>query len=533
MYRLVLVDDESDIREGLQEVIDFHQYGFDVVGEAANGVEALHVCEQVKPDLVITDIRMPLMDGLTMIGQVKKVLPAARFIILSGYDDFEYARQAIAASCLGYLLKPISSAEFTEMLAETKVKLDDEFDRRRDMTRLRQHFVSSLPLLKENLLSSLASGGMDMRAALESARRFEMRLDAAQYVLAVIRPQFAAGQQDAIDDPELLAFAVMNVAQEMLETHAAVHLFHFHDLIGILLLLDSPDRAAFTAAVEWLEETRKTIDHYLNTQVLMGVGMPCLRLEQLPVCARQAVTALDQCTIWEDQPLLCISDLEPDGQHDLAAGETELRQLSNAMKLGSEEEALRTLGQLMQACRSAKPTPRMYRAYLLEIFMTLLRTARDTGVEPDYDEGRALERLMACPAIEKAQAVLEKMCCILCQSIQENRATSSRLIAREAESYLKAHYADEEMTVEKLCRHLHVSPSYFSVLFKKETRKTFIQYLTELRMDKAMSLLAGGMRTAQIAQAVGIPDPSYFSYCFKKHFGIPPSQVKRQKGELG
>ncbi|MEG2315296.1 MAG: response regulator, partial [Clostridia bacterium] len=127
MYKLLLVDDESDIREGLQEVIDFQSLGFVVVGEAANGLEAVQECERLQPDLVITDIRMPLVDGLSMCRQVQKLLPAIRFIILSGYDDFEYARQAISIHCLGYLLKPISSAEFRDMLADTKKRLDDEF----------------------------------------------------------------------------------------------------------------------------------------------------------------------------------------------------------------------------------------------------------------------------------------------------------------------------------------------------------------------------------------------------------------------
>jgi two-component system response regulator YesN len=109
VYRLLLVDDESDIREGLQEVVDFSSHGFEVVGEAANGLEAAQACERLQPDLVVTDIRMPLMDGLTMCRQVQKKLPTTRFIILSGYDDFEYAQQAIRMNCLGYLLKPISS----------------------------------------------------------------------------------------------------------------------------------------------------------------------------------------------------------------------------------------------------------------------------------------------------------------------------------------------------------------------------------------------------------------------------------------
>jgi two-component system response regulator YesN len=166
MYRLLLVDDESDIREGLQEVVDFASYGFEVVGESTNGLEAVQACERLEPDLVVTDIRMPLMDGLTMCRRVQKMLPTTRFIILSGYDDFEYARQAVSLNCLGYLLKPISSVEFREMLEKARARLDEEFSQRRDLSRLREHFRTSLPYLREMLLSSLLSGAIGVKEAL-------------------------------------------------------------------------------------------------------------------------------------------------------------------------------------------------------------------------------------------------------------------------------------------------------------------------------------------------------------------------------
>lgn len=178
MYRLLLVDDESDIREGLQEVVDFASHGFEVVGEAANGLEAAQACERLQPDLVVTDIRMPLMDGLTMCRQVQKKLPTTRFIILSGYDDFEYAQQAIRMNCLGYLLKPISSTEFRDMLDQARGKLDEEFAQRRDMTRLKAHFRNSLPYLREMLLSSILSGAIEKEAALQAAGRYELPLHA-------------------------------------------------------------------------------------------------------------------------------------------------------------------------------------------------------------------------------------------------------------------------------------------------------------------------------------------------------------------
>lgn len=163
MYKLMLVDDESEIREGLREVIDFESLGFEVVGEAANGVAGLQMAESLTPDLIITDIRMPLMNGLHMCQKIRDLLPTAQFILLSGYDEFEYARQAIEVKALGYLLKPISSKEFVEMLKEARRRLDEAAQERANIQQLKQSYQTSLPFLRESLLASLMAAASARR----------------------------------------------------------------------------------------------------------------------------------------------------------------------------------------------------------------------------------------------------------------------------------------------------------------------------------------------------------------------------------
>lgn len=530
MYRLMLVDDESDIREGLQEVVDFAKYGFEVVGEAANGLEALQVAERQKPDLIVSDIRMPLMDGLTMLRRVQQVLPTVRCLILSGYDDFEYARQAMTMNCLGYLLKPISSTEFVEMLVEARKKLDEEFDARRNLSRLKQLFSESLPVLRESLLSGLLAGGISPERAGTLAGRYDMRLDAKQYVLALGRIEVREDAENALPEPELMELAAVGIAEERLSAHGRTYIFHHQEWLAALLLLDAPGEDAYAQAVEWLDEARKSIDYYLGARTLVGVGTPCASLEGLPGCARQALSALEQCALWEDQPLLCASDLEPGARNSLTVSETLLRSLGNALRQSSVDDASQALDRLMQVCADAKPSRSAYRAYLLEIYLTLLHTARDTSASLTDQVSRALDRLLACPPPEVAREILGSLCRACAEEIRENRATSSRMIACSAKEYIDQHYDDPKLTIEKLCGQLHVSPSYFSALFKKETQETFLQRLTAVRMDKAMSLIMGTeMKTAQVAEAVGVPDPSYFSYAFKRFFGVSPSQARRRK----
>ncbi len=307
------------------------------------------------------------------------------------------------------------------------------------------------------------------------------------------------------------------------------HVFHYHGELAALILLESKEESAFPACVDWLEEVRQAVSHYLEICAMVGVSAPVMRLDHLHSCAVQALSALDQCAILDDGALLCSTDLEPGSQQRLVIGDLCQRRLGKALKLGDMGDVRCILEGLLSECREAKPTPAVYRAYLLEICMMLLRTARDVSVEIDLSG--YLDQLMNCPPPEQAFKLLMEMSQRFSAQVTEDRASSSRSLARQAVEYMAANYRDPELTMEKLCGQLHISPSYFSVLFKRETKKTFVQYLTELRMDKAMSLLTGTeMKTVQIAQEVGIPDPSYFSYSFKKSFGISPSQARKREG---
>lgn len=535
MYKLILADDEAEIRQGLKEVVPFEEIGFTVVGEAANGVEALQLCEALEPDLLVTDIRMPLLDGLTLCRRVREALPTVQFIILSGYDEFEYARQAIEVKTMRYLLKPISAAEFSAVLRRAKKVLDEEFSKRRDITRLKEHFRESLPLLRGMLLGSLLTGDVGAERAVELARKYGDELEAGGYAVALARPgedEDAAG----IGDPELRQFAVRNILCEVMEEKSSgggyrLQIFMHNGMLAVLFLLPAAEDALLTRCAGHLDEARRTVQHYLGVRLSVGVSAVCDGLGRVSAAARQARTALDQCVLSGEAQVLRITDIQPDSGNRLAADEPLMRKLANGIKAGDAPQAESALAGLMEQCRSGRPNPRDWQAYLMEVFMCLMRVVSELALarEPLDD---ALDRLTqtvlrGCPSVDDAHDALLDFVTALMDAAEHQRTTTSRLLAGEAEQYLRQNYGQADMTLEKLCMHLHISPSYFSMVFKKETKRTFHQYLTELRMDRALTLLSSTeLQTAQIAERVGLPDPSYFSYCFKKHFGYPPSRAR-------
>ena len=534
MYKLILVDDESEIRQGLMEVIPFEALGFEVVGEAANGVEALQLCEALHPDLMMTDIRMPLMDGLTLCKRVRELYPLTQFIILSGYDDYEYVKKAIEVKTMGYLLKPLTAEEFKETLRDARDALDSEFRQRNDIEKLKEHFAMSFPLLKEALFSALLSGSISSARALESAARYDLNLTACGYVVALIRVAEGSGEA-AWPEPELLDFSVINILEEVLAPSAGVHICHYNGMLAAILLLAQEGEGTYDSLIACIKAARETVAYYLKCLVHIGVSAECKGLSGLNA-SRQAMSALDQSMLEQDETVLCIGDLMRERRDDIVMDEYRLRKLSSFIKVGDAEKSGGALAEIMDICRQGHMSAKAYQSYLMEIFIAFVRVVSDmdmdrTGFSAMFET--ATKRIMLeCPAIDDAQAMLSDIAYALSNAASLNRKNAGMLLSSQAEEFLKAYFCKEDVSVEMLCRHLHISPSYFSLVFKKETKKTFHQYLTELRMDKALTLLSTtDLKTAGVAKQVGIPDPSYFSYCFKKHFGFSPSAARKQREE--
>ena len=176
LYRVMLVDDEEEIRDGIRRKIDWKGNGFELVASAENGQEALELAEQLHPDVVMTDIKMPFMDGLTLGKRLCELMPDTKLVIFSGFDDFEYAQKAIQMGAAEYILKPINAAELTAVLQRLKSQLDAEFAEKRNIALLRQRYQSSLPLLREQFYARLLDGRITERRAGEQAEQYGIDL---------------------------------------------------------------------------------------------------------------------------------------------------------------------------------------------------------------------------------------------------------------------------------------------------------------------------------------------------------------------
>ncbi|MDE6183806.1 MAG: response regulator [Lachnospiraceae bacterium] len=280
LYSVLLVDDEEEVFQVIMKKLDWESMGFCIAGYARNGVEALEMAEELQVDVVMTDIKMPYMDGLTFCRKLKELYPKTKIIIFSGFDEFDYAREAIKVEAEEYILKPIDSNELREIFERIKVNLDKELDEKRNIDKLREYYLESLPMLQENFLISLMDGRIAEDQIEKYAADYQIDLKGPYYVVTILHISTASDGEDAQIDPFLKAIAVKKLAEEQLLGAWDSKIFmYLGDILVITQLCDEDSVARFTDTMDKLCRMAKRI---CNARVTAGIGHLCDHLCRLP-----------------------------------------------------------------------------------------------------------------------------------------------------------------------------------------------------------------------------------------------------------
>lgn len=523
-YRVLLADDEEEIRSGISRKIDWASLGFRLVGEAGNGEEALELAEQLRPDVVLTDIKMPFLDGLELCRRLRVFLPGARLVVFSGFDDFEYARQAVSMGVSEYILKPINAPELIQVLEKLRDQLDRQRLERRDMETLRRRYEESLPVLRELFYTRLLSGQLRPEQVQDRAARYEISLPQGLWAAALVHVDGDEGERD-----ELLLLSV----QSFLEKHfalegCAARVVLYGDMAALLVHLDREER--LYPLLEELERLSRLSQSYLGLRLTTGVGLVCRGPEELNRSAAGARSALDYRVLAGGGRVIYIGDLEPQSAAAPSFEEEDQRALSAAVKLGTREQAEAVVRELIQRLRQAGLSLSKCDLFLLEVVTCLVRLTRSGGlpVEEVFGEGfTGTVSVSGFSSLEELGDWLAERCARLHDLLGRRRSDSAWQMVERAKDYIAGHYTDEQLSVETLCSHIHLSPTYFSTLFKREVGLSFTAYVTKVRMEEAARLLREtDEKTYRIAEATGFTDPNYFSYVFKRHFGLSPSKFR-------
>lgn len=535
LYRIMLVDDEEEVRKAMIHKMDWEQLGFTVAGDAENGEDALEKLELLEPDVVMTDIRMPYMDGLTLVARIREKYPFIKILIFSGYDDFEYAKQAIKYRVTEYILKPVNGEELAEILKRVRISLDEEIEQRRNISMLQESYENSLPILREVFLNDLVSRGVDLPGMAPKLREYNVDiLDARKWLAAVIHVEQAehAEEQELFRHQELIPISVRKLVEDHLKTFGRFIVFNSAEGITLIAAVDGNNSG--TGLITLLEDICKESRRMLGVSITVGVGYSCDTLQEIRRSYQTAVDALGYRAIVGCGRTIYINDVEPVNRGKLQFGAKEEAELTAAIKFGTRDQIGETLRELVIRMDDAKVHDNQYQVYMLTIVNCLIRLMQQYDLKMSDMFGSEDHYADIIKRICRRENFAEEMiptACRMNEALNQARDNTMRKVIVEAKEYIQENYADPELSVDVLCRHLHMSPAYFSTVFKKETGQTYVNYLTEVRLQKAEELLdKTDDKTYEIAQKIGYQEQNYFSYVFKKKYGISPTKYRGTRG---
>jgi two-component system response regulator YesN len=551
VYRLLLVDDEEDVREGVVREIDWEQCGFEVVAIAENGKEAQELIERFEPDLVVTDIKMPFMDGLQLAEWIRNKYPTIKTIILTGFDEFEYAQKAVKLHIDEYILKPFSARELIDVLHKVRGRMDEERLQKRNIEMLEKHYRESLPVLRGVFLTSLVTKNMTLVEIEEKASHYGLNLHGNHYGVSVLNidPCLEEGASPANREPlnnpvlakrldkEQQVFAVLNITEEIVAKHQHGIVFMLNDNPVILGVSSERDRdAVMKKTLTVMEEIRQSIERYLKFTVTIGVGALCRDITDVIYSYEDAVNALDYRLILGTNRTICIDDVETKKGEPIRFDELKEHALTRCLKVGTFKELHEIVEQLFREIDERSISFKEYQIYLLEIITTILKAAKDANLDLDKLFGSnhvPIAELQKLNTLQETKNWIIGICVKIMNNIATDRQSSYKQLVEKAKEYTRQHFHETDISIQKVCGYLHISQGYFSSIFKKETKMTFVNYLLQVRMEAAKELLrTTDLKTFEIAEKVGYSDPNYFSFCFRKHCGMTPKEYRNSsRGE--
>lgn len=530
MYKIMLVDDEDEVREGITATVDFAACGFTLCAQATGAIDAIEKAAQFQPDVVFTDVHMPYMDGMEMISRLQEMYPTMKYIVLSGYDDFIYVKQALQRQVLDYLLKPLSAQGIMKVLRRAKEQLDEQDRQRVNLEILRDKVAKNAQQLRRGVVLEYLSGsfGGDAHALCAYPQPVDERIAFPMHlaVLSLERTEenLEVLRRDFDSQPMLLGASVEEVLSEVFKRRQGEFIQYRSQF---LLLLPASQEEAIAACDDAIQSLR----HYLHLTATAGLSDEIGSYSALSEGYQNAMAALDKRLIAGQGQVYTPSSSPESRRKDLEL-DAWLTRAAALCRSGKKEEIAAFCGELAQHVANAQMDASERQLLLLQVLSAILAAAGRAGVDvaPAFP-GLHMEWVLQPADITAGVEQLGTLMQFVSDAVRREVATSGSELIAQAVAYTQSNYADKDLSLESLCALFQISQTQFSLLFKREMGTSFLQYLLDQRIAAAQKLLREtSMKIYQIAEETGFGDASYFSYCFKQRCGLSPKEYRMQGG---
>ncbi|MDQ6417941.1 response regulator [Paenibacillus sp. LHD-117] len=488
MLKAVVFDDENIVLMGLRAVIDWGSYGIELVGTADNGIEALQMFRDLRPDIVLTDIRMPGMDGLDLIETISMEAQDTMFVVFSGFNEFEYVRRAIGLGVVDYLEKPITVDKIKNAIEKTIKRIVHQYEISAMKTKLEKN---QLDLLEKATLELLLTG----EQALDKWTRLY-------------------GESDWINGVTVLAFNEEKVELPNNLMSDFIHVGNGPERLAVMVHHELPQEPLLETSMEWSNETA----------VLFGSGRTYSSMADAPKSYREALRALRYGRFMKETGWIRIQDIEGSSDFPIDLSKHEEGVILSLRTLDKEslDKALESFQVWME---TQKLDPEKAEHEILKLVYRGLEVVKDVDRDIQLPGIIPHQELSSMQTREEMMVWLNTRLVLLMDWLKANRTSNKNIAVEKALAYLEANYGND-VYLQELAEHVGLNPTYFSLLFREQMGITYIKYLTNLRIEHAKMMLKEGLRVNEVSGKVGYLNHRHFNEIFKKQVGMTPGQYK-------
>ena len=531
MLKVFIVEDECLVREGIRDNISWKENGFEFVGEAEDGEMALPLIRKTKPDLLITDIKMPFMDGLELSRIVSQEMPETKIIILSGYDDFEFAREAIRLHVDQYLLKPITRVALEDALTQIKAKIEKEQEQKNYDLQYLHELQNYEQYEMRKFFEEITAGTLKVGDIYQKAQQLGINIDAGCYnlVLFVEQPQAMSGEYSDV---------TARFQDKLFETFIdeEQYLLFRCNLMTYAVLVKGEVSNIEEYTQRCVADISGQCENLDGLSWYVAEGTMVERLSALPKCYNDANSRLSLRHIYPATHIFGVGSEASSNVNDdissldnLDVEKIDSMITRNFLQTGLDSEIDQFVDNYLKNLGSATESLLFRQYILLSARFNAAIVAKGLGENQD----EFLKTLPDINAAIESDEAREYLTAVFRRVIEVRDAESKNRynsILKTAMNYIDEHFADEDISLNTVAKTVNVSANYFSAVFSQETGETFIEYLTKKRMEKAKQLLRQtSMRSGEIAFKVGYRDPRYFSFIFRKTVGCTPRDYRGEK----
>ncbi|MEK5480273.1 response regulator [Paenibacillus sp. FSL R5-0407] len=522
--KVLIVDDEHLIRNLIRMRIDWESQGLIIVGEASNAHEAMDMVDELRPDIIFTDIYMPYINGIEFSGKVLEKYPDIKIVVVTGHDEFEYAQQSIKIGISDFILKPIHASDLLHVTAKLTQKIYEERTRNQELERLKKDLERNFPYLREKFLYQWLEGALSKEEIHEKAEYFKLPVffSGGTYQIAVIEISPISEKQT---EEQLILLGM--------ECRNKIETF-YRDDSRVMIIPDTRNQMVIisfnqtTHLVSDCESIQATLLKSYKCLVNIGIGRRRDKMQEAHLGYQEACRAIHYKAFVGHNQVVCFEDIVDNREEYYRSNPELLQQLQFCISVGSSERATEILEQIFNVSFSGVSH---FRMAAMDVITECQRAAMEQQIEDEQAQNaETLVSILTADNLPELMNILERYVLYVCQTIHSKFQAKEGNLISQVKEYLENHMSDTQVGLASTAAAFFISPGHLGRLMKKETGQTFVEYLTHVRMKRAENLLkTTDLKGYEVGEQVGIPDPHYFSVLFKKTTGRSMNEYRNGK----